>query len=79
MVQGDTPIKDVNQRLFLQIQEAGEYTTIAGFFLKEFGKIPKNGDSLDYRDLKFVVDRMAKRRISRLLISLPGKKENSTG
>lgn len=79
IVQGDTPVKDVNQRLFLQVQEAGEYTTIAGFFLKEFGKIPKKGDFLDYKDLKFVVDRMAKRRISRLLISLPGKKEHSSG
>jgi len=79
IVQGDTPVKDVNQRLSLQIQEAGEYTTIAGFFLKEFGKIPKKGDSLDYKDLKFVVDRMAKRRISRLLISIPSKKEHSSG
>jgi len=79
IVQGDTPVKDVNQRLSLQIQEAGEYTTIAGFFLKEFGKIPKKGDSLDYKDLKFVVDRMAKRRISRLLIYIPSKKEHSSG
>jgi putative hemolysin len=79
IVQGDTPVKDVNQRFSLQIQEAGEYTTIAGFFLKEFGKIPNKGDFLDYKDLKFVVDRMAKRRISRLLISIPGKKEHSSG
>jgi putative hemolysin len=78
IVQGNTPVKDVNQKLSLQIQEAGEYTTIAGFFLKEFGKIPNKGDSLDYKDLKFVVDRMAKRRISRLLISIPAKKEHSS-
>lgn len=74
-VQGDTPVKDVNQRLSLPIQETGAYTTIAGFFLKEFGKIPKKGDSLDYKNIKFVVDKMAKRRISRIWISIPGKKE----
>jgi putative hemolysin len=77
-VQGDTPVKDVNQRLSLPIQEKGDYTTIAGFFLKEFGKIPKNGDRLDYKDIKFVVDRMAKRRISRILISIPDEKETSS-
>jgi len=74
-VQGDTPIKDVNQRLSLPIQETGAYTTIAGFFLKEFGKIPKKGDSLEYKNIKFVVDKMAKRRISRIWISIPSKKE----
>ncbi|MFC2160345.1 hemolysin family protein [Acidobacteriota bacterium] len=77
-VQGDTPVKDVNQRLSLPIQETGDYNTIAGFFLKEFGKIPKKGDTLDYKDIKFFVDRMAKRRISRILISIPGKKESSS-
>jgi len=77
-VQGDTPVKDVNQRLSLPIQEKGDYTTIAGFFLKEFGKIPKKGDKLDYKDIKFVVDRMAKRRISRILISIPDEKETSS-
>ncbi len=77
-VQGDTPVKDVNQRLSLPIQETGAYTTIAGFFLKEFGKIPKKGDSLNYKNIKFVVDKMAKRRISRIWISIPGKKEASS-
>jgi len=75
-VQGDTPVKDVNQQLSLPIQETGAYTTIAGFFLKEFGNIPKKGDTLDYKDIKFVVDRMAKRRISRILISVPDEKED---
>lgn len=77
-VQGDTPVKDVNQRLSLPIQETGAYTTIAGFFLKEFGKIPKKGDSLDYKNIKFVVDKMAKRRISRIRISIPDKRETSS-
>ena len=76
-VQGNTPVKDVNLRLSLPIQETSAYTTIAGFFLKEFGKIPKKGDILEYKDIRFVVDRMVKRRISRILISIPDKKEAS--
>ncbi len=77
-VQGDTPVKDVNQQLALSIRETGAFSTIAGFLLKEFGKIPKKGDVLDYKNIKFVVDRMANRRISRIQISIPGDKETSS-
>ena len=76
-VQGDTPVKDVNQRLSLPIQETAAYSTIAGFFLKEFGKIPKKGDKLDFKGVEFVVDRMAKRRISQILITFPGREDES--
>ncbi|UCE21133.1 MAG: HlyC/CorC family transporter [Candidatus Aminicenantes bacterium] len=68
VVRGGASIKDINQRLAFELPEKSEYTTIAGFFLHEFGKIPHEGEVLSYKDLKFVVERMSKHRISLLRV-----------
>jgi len=81
VVRGGASIKDINQRLALELPEKSEYTTIAGFFLHEFGKIPHEGEVLSYRGLKFVVERMSKHRISLLrVITEPAdeRKENES-
>lgn len=64
LIKGDAPIKDINQRLSLELPEKVEYTTLAGFFLYEFGKIPHENDVLKYKGRNFIVERMIKRRIS---------------
>lgn len=73
IVRGGASVKDINQRLPLEIPEKGEYTTIAGFFLLEFGRIPHEGEVLSYKNFKFVVERMSKHRISllRVIAELP--------
>lgn len=77
-VKGYTPVKEVNQKIPLQIPEKEEYTTIAGFFLHEFGRIPKEGISLYYRGHKFIVEKMSKRRINtvRVYLRTPQKEQN---
>lgn len=70
VARGRTPIKDINQSLPFDLPERGEYTTIAGFFLYEAGKIPQEGEVLNYKGNKFVVDKMSKRHISLLRIIL---------
>jgi putative hemolysin len=79
VVRGGASIKDINQRLALDLPEKSEYTTIAGFFLHEFGKIPHEGEVLDYKDLKLVVEKMSKHRISLLrviIVLAEDRKEN---
>jgi len=75
LIRGDVPIKDINQRLPLELPEKVEYTTLAGFFLYEFGKMPKVKDVLEYREHKFIVERMDKRQISLIRVVLKGIKE----
>jgi len=75
VVKGIATIKQVNARLSLDLPEKTEYTTLAGFFLYEFGKIPQESDVLDYGGHKFRVERMAKRHISLLRIDLREKDE----
>lgn len=70
IVKGVVLIKDVNQKLPLDLPERAEYTTLAGFFLFKFGKIPQVGTVLEYKGHKFIVEKMHKRRISLLRIVL---------
>lgn len=75
LIRGNASIKDVNQRIPIQLPDEGDYTTIAGFFLKEFGRIPEGGDRLDYHGGTFVVHRMKKQHIYSLRVCLPKAKE----
>jgi putative hemolysin len=70
IVKGTAAIKDVNRRLPLELPEKRDYTTLAGFFLFEYGKIPHENDTLDYRGHRLIVEKMNKRHISLLRILL---------
>jgi putative hemolysin len=76
LIKGYVPVKDINERLPLDLPENVEYTTLAGFFLYEFGKIPKEKDVLDYKGHKFIVVRMNKRHISLIRVTLKETKED---
>jgi putative hemolysin len=77
VVKGRASIKDINQKLPLELPEKGEYTTIAGFFLHEFGKIPHESETLDYKGYQFVVEKMIKRHIHLLRIVVKPMEEGS--
>ena len=70
MVKGQTSIKELNQRLSLDLPLTGEYTTLAGFLLNEFRSIPQKGDTLYYKNHKFVVEKMLKRLIALIRIEI---------
>jgi putative hemolysin len=63
LAKGEARIKDINKALGLGLPESGDYTTLAGFFLSEFGRIPREGDGLGYGGHRLSVEKMAKRRI----------------
>ncbi len=63
-IKGAAPVKDLNGKLGLGLPESADYATLAGFFLLEFGRIPREKDALDYGGRRFTVERMAKRHIS---------------
>jgi putative hemolysin len=75
VVKGRASIKDVNQRLLLELPEKKEYTTLAGFFLYEFGKIPQKGEILSHESYRFVVEKMSKRHINLIRIIIEQKNE----
>jgi CBS domain containing-hemolysin-like protein len=64
LIKGSASVNEINRFLPFKIPEKGDYMTLAGFFLYEFGHIPKEKDALDHEGRRFVVERMNKRHIS---------------
>lgn len=77
ILKGHTPVKSVNQQLNLKIPEKGDYSTIAGFFLDGFGRIPKQGDYLIFKDLRLTIERMMKRHIQLIRVERVPEKETA--
>jgi len=77
IVKGIASVKEVNQILPLNLREKPEYTTLAGFFLYEFGRIPKEGDVVNYKGHKFMVEKMNKRHINLIRVVLERMNEVS--
>ena len=70
LVKGAARIKDVNKSLSLELPESGDYSTLAGFLLSEFGRIPREGESCVHGPLKLSVEKMAKRHIGLVRIEV---------
>jgi len=79
IIKGSAPIKDINQRLPLGLPEKPDYTTLAGFFLYEFGRIPGERESFEYKGALFFVEKMNKRHISLVRISLNHESKEKAG
>ena len=64
LVKGNASIKELCQRLPLCLPQTAGFTTLAGFLLYRFGKIPREKDALEFRGHRFIVEKMNKRHIS---------------
>ncbi|MGB7294883.1 MAG: hemolysin family protein [Candidatus Aminicenantales bacterium] len=73
LVKGNASLKELCQRLPLCLPQTGGFTTLAGFLLYHFGRIPHEKDGLEFQGNRFIVERMNKRHISLVRITLgPG-------
>ena len=67
-------LEDLNEELRLGIPE-GDYDTLSGFLLTEFGSIPAVGEKISHRNCTFIVTKAAPRFIEevKLIIRTKGK------
>lgn len=68
LVGGSARVDEINELLGTHIR-GDEYDTIAGFIIFELGYLPLPGDSLDYRDHRFLVEEVQGRRIAKIRIT----------
>jgi CBS domain containing-hemolysin-like protein len=59
-------VRELNERLSLNIPETGQYVTLAGFMLAKSGKLLKEGEEVNFDDAVFRVEQMIGRRIMRV-------------
>jgi CBS domain containing-hemolysin-like protein len=70
LVDGSCGVDDVRSELGIAIPE-GDYVTLGGFLLDAFGRIPEEGDQLDFGGWTLRVTRMDRRRVAKVVMQAP--------
>jgi magnesium and cobalt transporter len=71
LLDGQTNVDDVEERLGLQIPE-GEYVTLGGLLFERFGHIPTEGEEVRVGDWDLRVVEMDKRRVAQVVATYVG-------
>jgi putative hemolysin len=66
LIDASISIRELNERLSLQIPESGQYVTLAGFLLSQSGKLLKESDEIVWNGNTFRVEVVMGRRIMRV-------------
>ena len=70
-IAGKAEIIEINKKLGCFLPEGSDYHTLAGFLLERFQMVPKIGDSLEFKNIKFEIISMSGPKIDRVKIFLP--------
>ena len=70
-IAGKAEIIEINKKLGCFLPEGSDYHTLAGFLLERFQMVPKIGDCLDFKNIKFEIISMSGPKIDRVKIFLP--------
>ncbi len=68
---GGFRVEEANEELGLELP-LDDYETIAGFILSHLGRIPKQGEQLKYKNLKFVITEMRGMKIEKVVVTREG-------
>ena len=74
-IQGSAHLENVAEDLRLTFEDDGEYDTLAGFLIDEFGHIPHIGESLPHQGVRFIVEQADERRVITVLAWREGSSE----
>lgn len=66
---GDLNVRDWAQRFGVAGLGSSRFQTVAGLVLAELGRLPREGDSVRIHNLTLTVERLAGRRIGRILLT----------
>ncbi|MGE0583353.1 MAG: hemolysin family protein [Steroidobacteraceae bacterium] len=72
LIDGHLPIDEMQRALGRRDMLSVDYHTAAGFVLARFGRIPKSGDVVTWRGLRFEIVDMDGKRIDKLLAARTG-------
>ena len=75
---GDLEIFELNRQLELDLPEADDHHTLAGFLLERLQHIPSPGEALRFNGLQFEITAMAGPRIERVRVVIPEQEHGPT-
>ena len=78
MFDGKTTLKDFYRVIKLDNEDEfeekkGESETIAGFVLEIAGSFPKRGEVVLFKEYKFIVESLDKKRLKQIKVTLPNE------
>lgn len=71
LLDGMLAVRDANRQLGLKLPEDDGYTTLASFLMAHAGRLLEAEETVEYENLNFRVERVDKRRIRRIRLTLP--------
>jgi putative hemolysin len=66
IIDASISVRELNERLALNVPETGQYVTLAGFLLAKAGHLMREGEEVTFEDSVFRVEQMIGRRIMRV-------------
>lgn len=75
LLDGALAVRDLNKRLKAALPESESYITIGGFLMTEAGHVPLPGEVIEHDGLKFHVEKVERRRVLRVKLELPEKRD----
>jgi CBS domain containing-hemolysin-like protein len=74
LLAGDLSIRSWADSFDLEVpEEGGRYSTVAGFVTALLGRMPRQGDAVQWRNLEFIVEEIKHRRVMRVRLRLRGQ------
>jgi putative hemolysin len=70
LVHGEVKIEEVNAALDIELPEAEEFETIAGFVFNRAGRLVEQGESFDYENVTLCAERVEDTRIRKARVSV---------
>ncbi len=67
IVDGSTRIDELNELIGTNI-ESEHYESIGGFMIQLLGRLPRQGESVDYMSTRFIIENMEKNRIKKIRV-----------
>ncbi|MDD4163590.1 MAG: hemolysin family protein [Methanothrix sp.] len=67
IVDGSTRIEELNELIGTRI-ESEHYDSIGGFVIELIGRLPKQGESVEYMNTKFLIENMERNRIRKIRV-----------
>jgi|GEM_PF-3854847 len=71
ILDGALAVRDLNRRLKTSLPESEGYTTIGGFLMSVAGHVLQPSEEIEHEGLRFVIERVERRRLMRVRLELP--------
>lgn len=71
---GALAVRDLNRRLKTSLPESEAYTTVGGYLMSVAGHVLQPGEVIEDDGLRFIVEKVERRRLLKVTLELPEKK-----